>query len=184
MLRLQWLYKHGLQGHGDLKPDNILLSDLRTRFALPDEESFPSKTHYWQARVADLGRADIWTQGGGTYHAWRPYLAPEWFRNTVVPEASDIFALGIIACELLSGMHPGGDRTESLTKRWNAEKWEKWAESGPRVVNLQPATLRDVVLRCLAADPEYRPSANTLKTALCEILKHEYGMDLAPQLQV
>src|SRR6516162_1535985 len=34
---LEWLYKHGLQGHGDLKPDNILLRDLRNTFQLPEE---------------------------------------------------------------------------------------------------------------------------------------------------
>lgn len=182
---LQWLYRHGLQGHGDLKPDNILLSDLRSRFALPDGDGFPSKAHYWQARVADLGWADIWTQGGGTYHAWRPYLAPERFRNTVVPEASDIFAIGVIACELLSGRHPAGDATEILAKKWNATKWKEWAASGPRHLDdFVPTSLRDLVGRALAPDPSARPSASDLKSALCDILQQEHELNLAPQLSV
>lgn len=181
---LQWLYKHGLQGHGDLKPDNILLSDLRPRFALPDGEGLPSKAHYWQARVADLGWADIWTQGGGSYHAWRPYLAPERFRNTVVPEASDIFAVGVIACELLSGKHPAGDVTEVLAKKWGVKKWEAWATSGPRNLEVRPLSLRDLFDRALAPDPSARPSASDLQSALCDILQQEHGLNLAPQLSV
>ncbi|QXD16783.1 protein kinase [Rhodocaloribacter litoris] len=181
---LRWLYEHGLQGHGDLKPDNILLSDLRARFVLPDGKGFPSKAHYWQARIADLGWADIWTQGGGTYHAWRPYLAPERFRNTVVPEASDIFAVGVIASELLSGKHPAGDVTEVLAKKWSARKWETWATSGPRDLEFQPASLRDLVYRALAPDPSARPSASNFQSALCDILQQEYGLNLASQLAV
>ena len=160
-----------------------LLRDLRESFALP-EQGFPSKLHPWQARVADLGWADIWCQGGGTYHAWRPYLAPERFRNTVVPEASDIYAFGIIACELLSGVHPGGDRTELLAKRWKQNKWEAWAASTNRVVDVKPPGLRDLILRCLRPNPSSRPRANDLKAALCDILENTHGLKVASQLQV
>lgn len=178
---LRWLYEHGLQGHGDLKPDNILLSDLRTRFALRDGEGYPTKLHYWQARITDLGWSDIWTQGGGTYHAWRPYLAPERFSNTVVPQASDIFALGVIACELLSGKHPAGDYTEVLAKKWGAKKWEKWAASGSRTLDLEPVSIRNLIERALAPDPQDRPSAFNLQSALCDIIQQEYELNLAPQ---
>jgi len=181
---LRWLYEHGIQGHGDLKPDNILLSDLRARFVLPDGQGFPSKAHYWQARITDLGWADIWTQGGGTYHAWRPYLAPERFRNTVVPEASDIFAVGVIACELFSGRHPAGDVTEVLAKKWNAKKWEAWATSETRDLEFQPASLRDLIEKALDPDPSVRPSASTLLSAICDILQQEYGLDLASQISI
>jgi serine/threonine protein kinase len=179
---LQWLYKHGVEGHGDLKPDNILLRDLRTDFNLPDRQGFPSKAHYWQARITDLGWADIWKQGGGTYHAWRPYLAPERYRGAVVPEASDVFAAGVIACELLSGKHPAGDDTEKLAKKWNAEKWEKWANSGRRDLEFQPMILRDLVEKALDPVPSVRPSASKVQSVLCGILQQEYGIDLASRL--
>ncbi len=180
---LQWLYKHGLQGHGDLKPDNILLSDLRERFLL-DEGGFPSKLHPWQARVADLGWADIWSQGGGTYHAWRPYLAPERFRNTVVPEASDIYAFGVIACELFSGVHPAGDFTQVLAKKWRPDKWEAWAASTDRLIDIEPPQLRDLIVRCLSPDPSRRPRVSDLNAALCAILEESHGLHMARQLQV
>jgi serine/threonine protein kinase len=181
---LQWLYAHGLQGHGDLKPDNILVSDVRRRLALPDGGDFPSKAHNWEARVADLGWADIWTQGGGTYHAWRPYLAPERYENTVVPEASDVFAVGIIACELLSGKHPAGDLTEKLAKKWNCKKWREWATSGDRHLSSLPPRLRDLVASALACDPSERPTAGELQAALCENLEQEHGLNIAAQLSL
>nr|EES53782.1 MAG: protein kinase [Leptospirillum ferrodiazotrophum] len=180
---LQWLYQHGLQGHGDLKPDNILLRDLRRSFHLPDGDGIPSNVHYWQARIADLGWADIWTQGGGTSHAWNPYIAPERFHNNVVPEASDIFAIGVIACELLSGVHPGGGTTEVLAKKWNEKEWEAWASSTQRVVDVKPPELRDIILRCLEADPNNRPTVGDLKVTLCDLLRKIHGLELAPQLR-
>lgn len=180
---LQWLYEHGLQGHGDLKPDNILFKDLREAFVLP-ETGFPSRAHPWQIRVADLGWADIWCQGGGTYHAWRPYLAPERFRNSVVPQASDIFALGVIACELLSGMHTAGGKTESLGKKWTQKKWEAWAASMDRVINVEPHQVGEVISRCLSPDPSKRPGLNELKAVLCDALEARYGLQVARQLQV
>ena len=180
---LHWLYKHGLQGHGDLKPDNVLVEDRRNGYELP-EYGFPSTLHPWQARVTDLGWADIWCQGGGTYHAWRPYLAPERFRNTVVPEASDIYALGVIACELLSGVHPGGDKTEVLARKWNNPKrWESWAGSTDRVVNVQPSHLRDVILRCLSPEPTDRPRVADLMAVLCDLIHDTHSLEVAWQLQ-
>jgi len=181
---LEWLYLNGLQeGHGDLKPDNILLKDLRSVFEL-EEKGYPSKLHPWQAKVADLGWADIWCQGGGTYHAWRPYLAPERFNNEVVREASDVFALGVIACELFSGVHPGGDYTETLARKWNAKRWEKWATSGDRSVQITPPKLRDIILRCLTPDPRERPTLTDLKTAACDLLKEIYDLEVALQLSM
>lgn len=182
---LRWLYEHGVQGHGDLKPGNILLSDLRARFALPDREGFPSKTHFWQARVADPGWADIWIECGGTSHAWRPYLAPERFDATAASEPSDIFAVGVVACELLCGQHPAGDATEILATEWDVAKWVEWATSGPRHLDeLLPESLREVIDRALAPDPSHRPAASDLQSALCDILEQDYGLNLALQLAV
>jgi serine/threonine protein kinase len=179
---LQWLYDHGIEGHGDLKPDNILIRDLRETFALGDG-GFPSTRHPWHARVADLGWADIWRQGRGTYHAWRPYLAPERFHNAVVPRASDMYALGVIACELLSGTHPAGEKTESLAKKWNQKKWKKWAGSATRELNIEPLQLRGLVFRCLDPEPSNRPNPADLRAALCEVLQTQYDLPIAQQLQ-
>ena len=179
---LRWLYEHGIEGHGDLKPDNILLRDLRRCFELPHGEGFPSRAHPWQARVADLGWADIWIQGGGTYHAWRPYLAPERFHNAVVPGASDIFAVVVMACELLSGHHPAGDITKRLAEKWSSSKWEAWATSGRRKLEFEPRIVRDLVASALAPDPSARPSVWELESALCDILLKEYRVNLAAQL--
>ena len=72
---LCWVYDQGLQGHGDLKPENVLVRDLRHRYSFPPG-GYPSPTQPWEIKLADFGWADIWRDLGGTDHAWRPLSSP------------------------------------------------------------------------------------------------------------
>jgi serine/threonine protein kinase len=44
---LQYLYDHGLEGHGDLKPSNFLFQDINPKFQLPEHATWPSAAHPW-----------------------------------------------------------------------------------------------------------------------------------------
>jgi serine/threonine protein kinase len=105
---LLYLYEHGFEGHGDLKPRNILYCDLTDRFELRERGPFPSREHKWQVKIADLGWADAWVDLGFTNKALRQYRGPERLGDAarVVPKQSDVFAMGVIASELLQGRHP------------------------------------------------------------------------------
>ncbi|HZO09057.1 MAG TPA: protein kinase, partial [Myxococcota bacterium] len=78
--------------HGDLKPENVRL----------DAEG--------NAVILDLGFARSATPAPLPHHAPRPgslpYLSPEQARGGTGTEKSDVFALGILAFELATGMHP------------------------------------------------------------------------------
>ena len=94
--------------HRDLKPQNVMLTDgglvkildfgLARRLR-PEDASFdPSKP----AMAKDASVAATYTARGGTIR----YMAPEQFVTGQSSVQSDIWALGIILYELVSGRHP------------------------------------------------------------------------------
>jgi len=85
-------YVHGCQVlHRDLKPSNILLA------------------RQGEVKVIDFGAAQIdWadrTQVGG-FVGSPAYMAPEQLEARTTSRATDVYALGVILYELLSGVHP------------------------------------------------------------------------------
>jgi serine/threonine protein kinase/tetratricopeptide (TPR) repeat protein len=89
-------YAHrNLVVHCDLKPSNILVSD----------DGMPHLLDFGIARLL----ADASDNGYQTQTLWPcslRYSSPEQIRNGIVTTATDVFALGIILCELVSGTHP------------------------------------------------------------------------------
>ena len=77
--------------HKDIKPANILIGDDGTIIKLTD---FGLAEALGTASVAD---------GGGTY----PYMAPEDYAEKAASDwRSDLWAMGVVLYELLSGSHP------------------------------------------------------------------------------
>lgn len=118
---LMFMYENGIQGHGDLKPQNILFEELSMRFALSEGGAWPSVEHPWRIRIADLGWADAWTDLGFSNKALRQYLAPERLDGHVEPKLSDIFAMGLITAELLQGRHPAPNLPKVLSSDGKVE---------------------------------------------------------------
>lgn len=163
---LRWLYEHGIEGHGDLKPDNLLVVDARTQVTLDQsEELFPSVAHPWIVKVADLGWADAWKgTGGQAANGWRPYTAPERLSGTFVREKSDVFALAVIATELLTGCHPVGVPSNEVG-RWKNKKWLRAIERAEWKLPDVGQPLSDVLRAALCTDPAQRPSCDDVRTA-------------------
>ena len=140
--------------HLDIKPDNILIDDhgklSLIDFGLSHHERFP-----------DL-LAEEMRKGVGS----APYIAPEQISGIRSDYRSDIFSIGVILYELLTGQLPfGNPQTMSgLRKRM-------WAEAfPPRAIRKEiPRWLQEIILRCLEAraDDRYQ-SATQLRQALRE----------------
>lgn len=126
--------------HRDLKPGNILL----------DEDG--------NAYLADFGIAkDVSIQGQVTEPdaiiGSPDYLAPEQARGEVVTPATDVYSLGVVLFEMLTGEHPFPNisSVERLYKHLN--------EPLPLLVNLADevrSAINDVIQKATAKNPKER----------------------------
>jgi serine/threonine-protein kinase len=138
--------------HCDLKPSNVLLDDQL------------------RARVADLGLAAPHLDGGVTkVIAGTPeYMAPElaFERHAPASTSSDIYALGCMAYEMLTGSLPFDGRTAlSIMVRHASEEPMLPSRRRPGL----PTAFDDVLLKALSKRPQDRfASADLFRRALKE----------------
>jgi len=125
--------------HRDLKPHNIML-DKKGRVYVMD---------FGIARSAYLPGM---TQTGALIGT-PEYMSPEQARGEKLSERSDLFSLGVIFYELLTGKspYPGDAALATLWKRLQ-EKPKPAIEVDPTV----PKPLNDIVMKALEIDPEKR----------------------------
>ena len=120
--------------HLDIKPENILIDD-KGKLTLID---FGLSHH---ARFPDL-LAEEMRKGIGS----APYISPEQVTGIRSDYRSDIFSIGVIMYELLTGELPFGNpqSISGLRKRM-------WAQAfPPRAIRKEiPRWLQEIVLRCL-----------------------------------
>ncbi|MEA2575314.1 MAG: eukaryotic-like serine/threonine-protein kinase [Chloroflexia bacterium] len=132
--------------HRDVKPQNILI----------DSQGNARLTDF--GIVKALAGATL-TQSGMTFGT-AAYLSPEQATGMQVVPASDIYALGCVMYEMLSGTPPfTGDNHTTIAYKQVWEQPRPLHELVPDV----PPSLESVVMRCLNKDPGGRyPSAEAL----------------------
>lgn len=118
--------------------------------------------------VSDFGLAGILPQGGrddpkltrtGQIIGNLEYLSPEQLRGDPVTDATDIYALGVLGYEVLTGRgpFPGTLKQSRLPAHGRSEP----SHLAP-LLPPQHADLAELLGRCLSADPRKRPSASFL----------------------
>jgi serine/threonine protein kinase len=177
---LQHIYKNGFEGHGDLKPSNILFTDLRSRFTLGDDKGWPSIQHPWEIRIADFGWADAWIDLKFTDKAFRQYLAPERIDGYVVPIKSDMFSMGVVVAELLQRHHPARNLKKVLGSKG---KWKRCIEKADwNLDDINSERLKHLICSLLEVAPADRPTPAECISDICDELREMYSIDIAPNL--
>jgi eukaryotic-like serine/threonine-protein kinase len=137
--------------HRDIKPDNVLLSSgtaVVTDFGIAKALS--------ASRDTESEAANITLTRAGTSLGTPAYMSPEQALGDMVDARTDIYAWGMIAYELLAGVHPFAAHTTSqrLIAAQISEIPASLATKTPAV----PAGIAALVMRCLAKDPADRPA--------------------------
>ena len=139
--------------HRDLKPQNIMV----------DEDG--------NARIMDFGIARSikgkGITGSGVMIGTPEYMSPEQVEGKEVDQRSDIYSLGVILYEMLTGRIPfEGDTPFTIGVKHKSE-----APNDPRELNAQiPEELSRAILTCMEKDKEKRyQSAGELRAELANI---------------
>ena len=137
---LQHAHGHGVI-HRDLKPSNVMI------------------TTCYEPRIMDFGLAkrvedEVTMTACGKLLGTPAYMSPEQAKGAAdeVDGRSDIYSLGVILFELLTGERPFAGSTEMLVERIVSED----AISPRRLNRCVPRDLESVCLKCLEKNPRHR----------------------------
>jgi serine/threonine-protein kinase len=169
---LQAAHQEGIV-HRDLKPANLMVVD-------PD-------TPYEKIKVMDFGLAKIVDVNPMAYHknatdtgtdfavGTPGYISPEQVRGDEIDHRSDLYSVGVILFELLTGRLPfTGDETMDVLLAHATEPPPTFASLGAS--SWVPPTIEAVVQSCLAKNPADRPAS-------ARELAEQYEKALIPEEQ-
>jgi serine/threonine protein kinase len=147
---LEMAHEKGLV-HRDVKPSNVIL------------------THEGHVYLTDFGLAKRAATAAGLTGADQmlgtvDYVAPEQIEGSEPDARGDIYSLGCVLFEMLTGEPPFAAQKGGMAKMWaqvNAEV-PSVREHRPDV----PAALEDVVRRAMAKAPDARPTAEAFRASV------------------
>ena len=145
--------------HRDVKPQNIMLND----------EGVVKLTDFGIASMyKDVDEQRLTTTGMtlGTVQ----YYAPEQAQGEIVRPSADVYALGIVMYEMLTGQTPfDGDTPVAVAMKHIQEIPESPSALNPRI----PPSLERIIMRCLEKEPQARfRDGDALASALDNFMRN------------
>jgi len=134
---LEFAHRTGIV-HRDVKPQNVML----------DRHGNVKVTDFGIARAGDSGMTEA-----GSILGTAQYLAPEQAKGQRVDERSDLYSVGIVLYEMLTGTVPfkGDSAVTVALKHVN-----QMAAEPAQLVPGMPYALNQIVLKAIAKDPDQR----------------------------
>ena len=159
---LRFAHRHGIV-HRDIKPHNVLV----------DGEGRVKVTDFGIARAGTSQMTEV-----GSIVGTAQYLSPEQARGGEVDQRSDLYSLGVLMYEMLTGTVPfNGDTPVEIAMKHLSQTPEPPSARRPDV----PRELDMVVMRALAKDPEDRyQSADEMEADLDRVAR---GAGVAPRTE-
>ena len=146
--------------HRDLKPANVMIT---TRGLVKILDFGIAKAAGSGTPAADRMKVT----GDGTLMGTIPYMSPEQIEGGEVDQRSDLWALGCLLFEILTGASPFQRSTSALT----LVAIQKEAPDLAALPGGTPEALKEMIAGCLDKDPERRPaSANVVRALLSDTL--------------
>lgn len=127
--------------HRDLKPQNVLIDGAGNAFI----------SDFGLAKSSDLGDANL--THAGMLTGTPKYMSPEQVEGKPADQRSDLYALGLILYEMVTGKLPftGNSAVQVMYQRL------KHSPQSPGALNPEiPQYLERLIMRCLERDPEQR----------------------------
>jgi len=159
---LAFAHRHGIV-HRDIKPHNVIVA--------PDG----------RLKVTDFGIARSGTSQmteAGSIIGTAQYLSPEQARGASVSPSSDLYSVGIVLYEMLTGSVPfTGDTPLEIAMKHLSTVPEPPSQRRPEI----PHDLDSIVLRALAKRPEERyTESEEMDTDLARVAK---GLGVSPETE-
>ncbi|SFR28349.1 Serine/threonine protein kinase [Lentzea waywayandensis] len=141
--------------HRDIKPSNILIDDEEKQAYLAD---------FGLALVAEVTRVTT----SGVLVGTAGYLSPEQVRGSDVGPAADVYALGLVLLECLTGRseYPGGDAEAALAR----------LARSPRIPLDLPPAWESLLSAMTDMDPSRRPTAAQCTRSLAAAFEASRGL--------
>ncbi len=177
---LDYIHHNGIV-HRDVKPSNILVRPTTRRDGLPG----------FEAKLLDFGLAKYYgvkssLSAEGGFVGTVAYCAPEQLNNDELDHRADLYCLGLVSYELLSGRYPFPEARLAGMRSLMRAQLNDTPRSLAEVNSEVPVPIADAVMRYLRKEVRRRPSsAALLRDAIAEYLGIDdqtavYGAGLAP----
>ncbi len=155
--------------HRDVKPQNILIG----------RDGSIKLTDFGIASVYKDIHAERLTTTGMTLGTVQ-YYAPEQAQGEIVNAAADVYALGIVMYEMLTGRTPfDGDTPVAVAMQHLQDVPIPPSQYNPSI----PPALEDIIMRCLEKVPEMRfHDGSVLARALAVFVEEVLGKNVAPTI--